>query len=118
MNKQMARTWAEIDLDALENNLRVAREKTGKKVMCVITGDAHGHGAVECGRALEAAGADAFGVAALTEAVELRQSGSKLPILILGWTPPEYAGEIIENGLTQSVMDEDYAVELSRAAKE
>ena len=75
MNKQMARTWAEIDLAALENNLRVAREKTGKKVMCVIKGDAHGHGAAECGAVLEAAGADAFGVAALSEAVELRQSG-------------------------------------------
>jgi len=117
MDKRTARTWAEVDLNALENNLRVAQKKTGKKVMCVIKGDAHGHGAAECGAALEAAGADAFGVAALSEAVELRQSGVTRPILILGWTPPEFAGDIIDNGLSQSVMDEDYARELSAAAK-
>ena len=60
-----ARTWAEIDTDALLHNLHVARQHTDKKLMCVIKGDAHGHGAVECGRALEKAGVDAFAVACL-----------------------------------------------------
>ena len=67
MDKRTARTWAEIDLGALENNLRVAQKKTGKKVMCVIKGDAHGHGAVRCGLALEKAGADAFASVDVTD---------------------------------------------------
>ena len=44
------RTWAEIHTDALIHNLNIAKERTGKKIMCVIKGDAHGHGAVPCGK--------------------------------------------------------------------
>ena len=47
-----ARTWAEIDFNALLHNFNIAR-RTGKKVMCVIKADAYGHGAVRCGRFLE-----------------------------------------------------------------
>lgn len=115
MNRETIRAWAEIDLRAMQHNLQVAREKTGKKVMCVIKGDAHGHGAVASGRALEEAGADALAVACLTEAIALREGGIHLPILILGWTPPEYADEMVANRLTQSVLEEDYACRLSRA---
>ena len=44
------RTWAEISRSALRHNLNVAKELTGgTKIMCVIKGNAHGHGAVECG---------------------------------------------------------------------
>ena len=40
-----ARTWAEIDFNALLHNFNIAR-RTGKKVMCVIKADAYGNGAV------------------------------------------------------------------------
>lgn len=115
MTAETMRAWAEIDLQALVQNLQYARELSGKKIMCVIKGDAHGHGAVACGRALEKAGADAFGVACLEEGIALRKSGSRLPILVLGWTPAEFAGELIRYDLTQSVLDEDYARQLSEA---
>ena len=44
----MRRTWAEIDLDALEHNYRVARQKIGPgvKYLGVVKADAYGHGAV------------------------------------------------------------------------
>ena len=117
MRPETMRSWAEIDLNAFVHNLHYAKELTGKKVMAVIKGNAHGHGAVECGRVMEAEGVDAFAVACLTEGVELRESGSKLPILILGWTPAEYAEQLAEYDLTQSVIDEEYALELNEAAK-
>lgn len=112
------RTWVEIDTGALVHNLNVARKLTGHnvKIMCVIKGNAHGHGAVKCGRVLEENGADAFAVACLTEGMELRQSGIQAPILILGWTPAEYAEQLAEYHLEQSVIDEAYAQELSAAA--
>ena len=45
------RAWAEIDLNALVNNYRTLQKAAGgAKMMCVIKGDAHGHGAVECAR--------------------------------------------------------------------
>lgn len=116
MTPETMRAWAEIDLQALAHNLRYAKTCAKAQIMCVIKGDAHGHGAIACGKALEAAGADAFGVACLEEGIALRQSGSKLPILILGWTPAEFAGDLIRYDLTQSVLDADYAKALSEAA--
>lgn len=116
MNLETMRCFAEIDLNAMVHNLKVAKEKSGRKVMAVIKGDAHGHGAVKCGLALEAHGCDAFAVACLEEGLELRRGGIRLPILILGWTPTKYASVLSDDQLTQSVFDEGYAMELSEAA--
>ena len=55
----LRRTWAEIDLDALEHNYREARRRTGVKYLGVVKADAYGHGAVQIGRKLEQLGADA-----------------------------------------------------------
>lgn len=110
-----ARTWAEIDLNALLNNFNLARE-CGKKVMCVIKADAYGHGAVRCGRFLEAHGADAFAVACLAEAVELREAGITRPILVLGYTAAEYAEILAAKDITQTLVDESHAAEMSAEA--
>ncbi|MCI2058558.1 MAG: alanine racemase [Oscillibacter sp.] len=109
-----SRTWAEIDLDAMRHNLQIARS-TGKKVMCVIKGNAHGHGAVVCGRALQACGADAFAVACLEEAVALRKGGIQKPILILGYTDPQFFEDLFRYELTQSVCGLEYAQALNHA---
>ena len=109
-----ARTWAEIDMAALKHNYEIARA-TGKKVMCVIKADAYGHGAVRCGRYLEKCGADAFAVACLSEALELRQGGITKTILILGYT--SHAKVLADNDITQTLVDESHALELNEAAK-
>ena len=115
MTAETIRAWAEIDLNALAHNLELAKKLSGKKVMCVIKGDAHGHGAVACGKTLEEHGADAFAVACLEEGIALRKGGITLPILVLGWTPAEFASQLIQYDLIQSVIEEDYARELSQA---
>ena len=100
-----ARTWVEIDLKALKHNLEYAKRNIGRKVICVIKADAYGHGAVQCGKYLEANGADMFAVAALQEAVELRDNGIKLPILILGYTDPHYAELLSQLDIEQTIVD-------------
>ncbi|MEN6471404.1 MAG: alanine racemase [Clostridiaceae bacterium] len=110
------RTWAEIDLSALSHNLSIAKA-TGKRVMCVIKANAYGHGAAECGRFLEKHGADAFAVASVGEAAELREAELKLPILVLGYTPPEYAALLLKYDLAQTAVDEAHAQALSFAAQ-
>jgi alanine racemase len=111
-----ARTWAEIDLANLLHNFNLARA-SGKKVMCVIKADAYGHGAVRCGSFLETHGADAFAVACLAEAVELREGGIKKPILILGYTAAEYAKMLAEHNIEQTFVDESHAVEMAASAR-
>lgn len=117
MTETTMRAWVEIDTGAIVHNLKVAKQLTGKKVMPVIKGNAHGHGAVMAGLAMEAAGADAFAVACLNEGIELRRSGIKVPILVLGWTPAEFVSKLAGFDLTQSVIDEEYAIELNEAAQ-
>ena len=112
------RAWAEIDLNAMVNNYRTLRKAAGgAKMMCVIKGDAHGHGAVPLGLALAKEGADAFGVAALSEGVALRKAGIEQPVLVLGWTPAQLADQLAAYRLTQSILDEEYANELNAAGE-
>jgi len=73
---------ARIDLAALVHNYQLARTLGGGRVLAVVKADAYGHGAVACARALDGL-ADGFGVAAIEEAIELREAGIRAPILLL-----------------------------------
>ncbi len=112
------RTWAEIDLSAIEHNYRTIRRTLpeGCKFLGVVKADAYGHGAVQVSRTLERAGADYLAVSCLDEALELREAGIAMPILILGHTPPEYTGLLIRNRLTQTVSCEAKARAYDREA--
>ena len=114
----LRRTWAEIDMDALEHNYRQARKRIGDRVkyLGVVKADAYGHGAVQVSRKLEALGADYLAVSSLDEAKELRRGGIQAPILILGHTPPSMVEQLLEYNITQTVSAEAKAEEFSQAA--
>lgn len=114
----LKRTWAEIDLDAIETNYKLihAQVRPGTKVCCVIKADGYGHGAERLAQLYESLGADWFAVSNLEEAMQLRRSGAKLPILILGYTPPCKAGELAENNIAQAIVGPEYAEQLSDEA--
>ena len=114
----LRRTWAEIDLDALEHNYRQARLRTGPdvKYLGVVKADAYGHGAVQISRKLEQLGADYLAVSSFDEARELRNADIGLPILILGHTPPEMVPQLIDYRITQAVSAQTKAEEYSAAA--
>ncbi len=81
-----ARTWAEVDLAALQHNLGVVRDEATPEVavMLVVKADAYGHGAVPVSWHLLQHGVSQLGVGDSTEALELRAAGVTAPILILG----------------------------------
>lgn len=110
-------TWAEINLDNLIHNFRVTRAAVGgAAIMAAVKADAYGHGAVECARALEAAGADWFGVALPEEGIALRKGGITRPILCLGGFWEGQAESIIAHRLTPVVFKLDDLAALSREA--
>ncbi|MEZ5975135.1 MAG: alanine racemase [Planctomycetota bacterium] len=80
------RVWAEIDLDALGHNLARIRCQAGPgvRLMLVVKADAYGHGAVGIAHHAVRAGIGALGVGTSEEALELRQAGIRVPILVLG----------------------------------
>lgn len=118
MNNFLKRTWCEIDLDALRHNFNLikAKVKPETKIMSVVKANAYGHGIEHCAAELLKAGTDWFAVSNLEEALQLRKICPDTPILILGYTPPEYADELALNNISQAVLSLDYAKKLSENA--
>ena len=112
------RTWAEINLDHAAWNYHQIRKavRPETKVCCVIKANGYGHNAVRLAALYESLGADFLAVSNLEEALQLRQGQITLPILILGYTPPECAGVLAKQNIAQCVYSRSYGESLSQAA--
>lgn len=112
------RAWAEINLDNIAHNVREIRRITDKRaeLMGVVKADAYGHGVMEVVRVLLENGVSKLAVAMLDEAIQLRKNNVNVPVLVLGYTDPKRAGEILEYGITQAVFSHDLVTALSDAA--
>ncbi len=79
----MSRTViAEINPAALQHNLSRVRAVAPKcPVAAVIKADGYGHGLIRVARALS--GADAYAVTCIGEALQLREAGFSLPVILL-----------------------------------
>ncbi|HPF40637.1 MAG TPA: alanine racemase [Phycisphaerae bacterium] len=77
---------AQINTDALVHNLNALRAKCapGVRVCAPLKADAYGHGVSIVAPALQAAGVDFAAVATVREAIELRETGWRGEILLLG----------------------------------
>ncbi len=114
--KLLKRTWANVSIDALEHNCKEIRRHAGScKMMGVVKADAYGHGAVPVSHALTELGTEYLAVSNLEEAVQIRRGGVRTPILILGYTPAEYAENMIYLDISQEVHSLEYARQLSHA---
>lgn len=120
------RAWAEINLDAITNNIQKIKKVTSEntKIMAIVKADAYGHGFFEVASTLATNGADAFGVATTDEAIQLRNAGITNPILILGVIFRDDLKKIIENDIMPVVFGyrfaksiSDMAVALNKTAK-
>ncbi len=113
------RTWAEINLDALENNIKEVRRITSgdAMVMAIVKADGYGHGAVECANVFLENGADILGVACYSEALQLRDAGIDAPILILGASFEDEIEGIVINNVTVSLYSYLFAKKVSDVAK-
>ena len=109
--KLLKRTWADVSLDHLSHNYKVLRQHVSPncRFLGVVKADAYGHGAVPISRHLEDLGAEFLAVSNLEEAIQLRRGGLRLPILILGYTPPAYAEDMADMGIRQEVHSLAYA---------
>lgn len=115
----LKRTWAEINLDNLRHNFNVIKKsvKGGAKIMAVVKADAYGHGDHYVSKELDECGADFFAVSNIEEALSLRKSGIKKPILIFGITPTKYVSDLAKLNITQTVFSKEYAKELNDSAE-
>lgn len=117
MNKKYYRTYAEVDLQAIRHNIKETRKRINEntKIMAIVKADAYGHGAVEVSHALEDL-VEAYGVAMIEEALELRRSGIQKMILILGYTGVEWYPQLVEQKISQTIYTWEMAEKLNEAA--
>lgn len=119
MDKFLKRAWAEIHLDRLEYNLGELKKITDTDttdIACVVKANAYGHSDSAIVPHLEKLGIRFFAVSNIYEAQVLRSYGVTGDILILGYTPPEYADELSEGNIIQSIVSVEHAKELSNSA--
>lgn len=112
-------TWLEIDRQALLQNFNLLRRHISAttRLMAVVKANAYGHGAVNSAQLLQQAGADYFGVATLTEALELRNAGIQQAIVVMGYTPPWLAAQLVQAGVTATVYDLETVAALAATAQ-
>lgn len=99
--------WAEIDLDAIEHNVRVLRRIVAPaNLWAVVKADGYGHGSVPVAEAALRAGAAGLCVALVSEGVRLREAGIDAPILVLTEQPPAELDALVAHRLTATVASE------------
>jgi alanine racemase len=113
-------TRALIDLEALENNVRLAVRLAGpeRRVLAVVKADAYGHGAIRVARAALDAGAAKLGVATPGEVRTLRAAGIDAPVLLLSEAPADRAPEMTRLGCALTLYTLAYAEALEREARQ
>lgn len=99
------RCWAEIDLAALERNLKLIRASLppGIRYVAVVKADAYGHGLPHTAARLMHAGADLFAVANIAEAMTIRELSADWPVLLLSAVLPEEDKYLAEHSLAATV---------------
>jgi len=98
--------WIEINLDAIEKNLRTVKSLLAEetRLIAVIKANAYGHGAVETAQLLRKHGVEYFAVSYFHEAIQLRQAGITESILVFSPIVMENElQEAIQQGLTITI---------------
>lgn len=116
--RQYGATWAEINLDTLEQNYKNLKQlithKT--KVCCVLKANAYGHGSVEIAKLYENMGIDYIAVSNMDEALELRNAGIKLPITCLSFVPEYQYEELLKNNIDIPIYTLSQGIALNNIA--
>lgn len=115
----LKRAWAETHLDRIKINVENFKKFLDPKteLLCVVKANCYGNGDDAVVPYLEnKLNIKWFAVSNIEEARHLRDIGISGEILILGYTPPEYAKELINYDIIQTITDESHAYELSKCS--
>ena len=111
-------TVADVDLDAVEANVRAVRERAKVDVIAVVKADGYGHGAEAVAATAIDAGATALAVATVEEAMVLRRTRPRDPLLVLlGAQEQAERDAAVALDLAVTVWDVAGAREMAEAAR-
>ena len=110
--------WIEIDAEALAGNVRAIKSLIGPNVSlaAIVKANGYGHGAVLAAQTAVLNGATHLGVSSLPEALELRDVGIIVPILVLNYIPVYMVHHAIRQNITLTLYDIEVARAYNRIA--
>jgi alanine racemase len=117
--------WAEVSLSALTHNLHAIRDFVNpptekraapRKVLCIVKGNAYGHGTAHVSKHLEKAGADWFGVTSSAEGEAVRKAGVRKPVLALTSFWPGEEVQLLKNKIAPAIIRCEQLAPLESAA--
>ena len=99
--------WAIYDLDRLRANLSEVRRCIGPHQACIaaLKANAYGHGVLPVAQALDGEGLAAFMTGSFDEARQMKEAGLRTPVVMFAGALPAGMAEVIEAGLTPTVVD-------------
>jgi len=113
-------TWADVDLGAFRRNLdavaHVLPERS--RLMPVLKANAYGHGAVQIARACNHDRVAMLAVALLEEALELRDAGIELPLLVFGALTGEQIALAAERRIVAGIVGPEELASACDVARE
>lgn len=117
MQYEHNRSWMDISFDNLNHNFNVIKDLVGPlcDVICMVKGNAYGHGAIMISKELEKAGCKYLGVATVEEAMELRRNHIGIPVIVFGPVNTNQVGIAAGNGISVSVYNYNQAAAMSDA---
>ncbi len=118
MKEIISRARMEVDLDKVAGNVRKLKDAAGAdvKVLAMVKAQAYGCGAEMVSRTALESGAELLGVATVAEALSLRKSGLKCPILVFGQPDDSELEAVVREDLLQTVFDLSLARQLDSPA--
>ncbi|MBS1699447.1 MAG: alanine racemase [Actinobacteria bacterium] len=108
---------AVIDLDAISDNTRHLRRRTGVEIIGVVKANAYGHGAAAAAVAALAGGATRLGVATIEEGLQLRRDGVNAPILAWLHGPGRRFDDAAEAGIDVGVSSFEQLIAAAEAGR-
>ena len=114
----MRPSWVEVDLNAIEHNVRQIGRVIGDAELCaVVKADAYGHGDIPVAEAAIRGGAGWLAVALVEEGLRLREADIDVPILVLSEPSPSDVLPMVAHGLTPTAYRAEFVGELASAAE-
>lgn len=107
IEKTKLRTWVELDRRAIKKNYETYKKIIGPDciLMAVVKSNAYGHGLVEFSKEAVAAGVNFLGVDSFDEALELRQAGVKVRIMVFGYVSPAFYKEAVKENISLTISN-------------
>lgn len=109
-------TKAIVDLQAIRNNITGLRQHLAEttEIIAVVKANAYGHGDVEVSKAAIQAGASMLAVATPEEALHIRATISKIPIIILGAVPTDFLPFAAQQNITLTIFSRQWIKEAEK----